>query len=62
MNHTAIHWTVVGYDTKKHMNDALGYLTDTAAQAEAKCKELHPNLEIYYTCRNDEFEALYYAS
>jgi hypothetical protein len=25
------------------MNDVLGYLTDTATQAEATCKQLHPN-------------------
>jgi hypothetical protein len=54
---TEIHWVCVGYDTKKHKNDVLGYLTDTAIQAEAKCKQLHPNFEIDYICRHDQWEA-----
>jgi len=51
-----IYWVCVGYDTKKHMNEVFGYLTDTASQAEATCRQLHPNFEIYYTCRNDQWE------
>ena len=54
-----IHWVCVGYDTKKQMNDVLGYLTDTAAQAAARCEQLHPNFEIYYVCRHDQWEANY---
>lgn len=57
MSHTEIHWVCVGYDTKKQMNDVLGYLTDTAKQAQDRCKQLHPTFEIYYTCRHDQWEA-----
>lgn len=56
MSHTEIHWICVGYDTGKCMNDALGYWSDTAKQAETRCKELHPNFEIYFTCRADQWK------
>ena len=51
---TELHWVCVGYDTKQQRNDALGYVTDTAAQAEALCRKLHPNFDIYYTKRVDD--------
>jgi hypothetical protein len=47
-------WVCVGYDTRQQRNDALAYIRDTAAQAEAVCRQLHPNFEIYYTKRVDE--------
>ena len=50
-----LHWVCVGYDTKQQRNVALGYLRDTAKQAEAVCRELHPDVEIYYTKRVDHF-------
>lgn len=53
---TQIHWVCVGYDTHKMMNDALGYIADTALQAEAICRKLHPNFDIYYTKRCDDWE------
>ena len=51
---TELKWVCVGYDTRKHMNDELAYLKDTAAQAEATCRELHPHFDIYYTKRVDD--------
>jgi hypothetical protein len=45
----------VGYDTKQQRNDALSYWTDTALQAEAKCRELHPNFDVYYVKHEDEW-------
>ncbi len=53
---TEIHWVCVGYDTRKMMNDALGYMADTALQAEAICRKLHPNFDIYYTKRCEDWE------
>ena len=53
---TEIHWVCVGYDTRKMMNDALGYMADTALQAEAICRKLYPNFDIYYTKRCEDWE------
>jgi len=39
-------WNCYGYDTKKEMHDVLSYMIETAAEAYARCKELHPNFEI----------------
>ena len=39
-------WNCYGYDTKKQMHDVLSYMRETAAEAYARCKELHPNFEI----------------
>ena len=50
---TEMHWVCVGYDTRQQRNDALGYICDTAQQAEKRCKELHPTFEVYYVKRGD---------
>jgi hypothetical protein len=50
---TQLHWICVGYDRKQQRNDALGYVCDTAKQAEETCKRLHPAFEIYYVKRGD---------
>ena len=39
-------WNCYGYDNKKEMHDVLSYMRETAAEAYARCKELHPNFEI----------------
>ena len=44
-----LHFVCVGYDTRKHMNDELGYLAPTAKIAEERCKQLNPDFDIYYT-------------
>ena len=54
MSHTELVWGCVGYDTRQHRNDVLCYVKDTAAQAEATCRELHPDFDIYYTKRIDD--------
>jgi len=40
-------WNCYGYDTKKKMRDVLSYMEPSASEAYARCKELHPNFEIY---------------
>ena len=40
-------WNCYGYDTKKQMRDVLSYMIETADEAYVRCKELHPNFEIY---------------
>ena len=50
---TQLHWVCVGYDLKQQRNDALGYLCDTAKQAEEICRRNHPTFEIYYVKRGD---------
>ena len=52
---TELKWVCVGYDTKQQRNDALSYWKDTAAQAEEMCRKLHPDFDIYYTKRVDDF-------
>ncbi len=52
---TELTWRVVGYDTKQMRNDSLLYIKDTAAQAEATCKQLHPNFDVYYVQRVDDY-------
>ena len=40
-------WNCYGYDKrKKEMHDVLSYMSETAAEAYAICKELHPNFKI----------------
>lgn len=51
---TELKWVCVGYDTKQCRNDALAYICDTAAQAEAKCRQNYPTFDIYYTKRVDD--------
>jgi len=46
LNHMPV-WNCYGYDNKKEMHDVLSYMIETAAEAYARCKELHPNFEIY---------------
>jgi hypothetical protein len=46
-------WVCVGYFTDRLMNAELAYLEDTKLQAEAKCRQLNPNFDIYYTKRVD---------
>jgi len=55
MTGTELVWRVVGYDTKQMRNDSLLYCRDTAAQAEAVCKQLHPHFDVYYVQRVEEF-------
>ena len=50
---TEMHWVCVGYDTRQQRNDFLSYWCDTAEQAEKRCKELHPNFEVYFVRRGD---------
>ena len=50
---TELTWRCVGYHTDWHMNDSLVYITDTAAQAEALCRDRYPDFDIYYTQRVD---------
>ena len=50
---TEMHWVCVGYDTRQSRNDFLSYWCDTAEQAEKRCKELHPNFEVYFVRRGD---------
>jgi len=52
---TELVWRVVGYDTKQMRNDSLLYCRDTAAQAEAVCRQLHPHFDVYYVQRVEEF-------
>jgi hypothetical protein len=51
---TELKWVCVGYFTDRHMNDELAYLEDTKLQAEAKCRQLNPSFDIYYTKRVDD--------
>ena len=50
---TELHWVCVGYDIRQQRNDALGYICDTAEQAQARCEQLHPFFEVYYVKRGD---------
>jgi len=52
---TELVWRVVGYDTKKMLNDSLLYWSDTATQAEAVCRQRHPHFDVYYVQRVEEF-------
>ena len=56
MTGTELVWRVVGYDTKQMRNDSLLYCRDTAAQAEAVCKQLHPHFDVYYVQRVDDYQ------
>ena len=51
---TELTWRVVGYDTRRCLNNSLLYMEDTAKQAEAKCRALHPDLDVYYVQRVDD--------
>ena len=53
MASTNFKWICVGYHTDRQMNDALAYFEDTKLQAEAKCRQLNPYFDIYYTKRVD---------
>jgi len=57
---TELVWRVVGYDTKQMRNDSQLYCRDTALQAEAVCRQLHPHFDVYYVQRVEEFAESYY--
>jgi hypothetical protein len=47
-------WRVVGYDTRKMMNQQLLYLEDTKDQAYSKATRLNPSLDVYFVARVDD--------
>lgn len=46
-------WVCVGYDHRQQRHDALAYIRETGAEAEAICQKLHPHFEIYFTKEGD---------
>ena len=51
---TELLWRVVGYDTRKMMNQSLLYVADLKEQAYETCKRNHPDLDVYYVQRVDD--------
>lgn len=47
-------FTVIGYHTRQQRNVALNFLCETRTQAENKCKELYPEVDIYYVALKPE--------
>lgn len=40
-------YLVQGYHTQRNRYDVLAYIADSEASAYARCKELHPQFDIY---------------
>jgi len=40
-------YLVQGYHTQRNRYDVLAYIADSKAEAYARCKELHPQFDIY---------------
>ena len=50
---TETKWVCVGYDHRRQRHDALAYIRETGAEAEATCRPLHQHFEIYFTKEGD---------
>jgi hypothetical protein len=47
-------FTVVGYNTKQHRNVSHNFSCETRIQAQNKCRELYPDVDVYYVAMQPE--------